>query len=69
MLNHLLLFRIKYSKMNEKQKEKCYDPDIQKLSKAEKRKRRRATPKYRHLHASRERYFLKNVFFINFNIS
>ncbi|CAJ0933566.1 unnamed protein product, partial [Mesorhabditis belari] len=34
-----------------------YDIDEQnrKLSKAERRKRRRATPKYRNLHASRER--------------
>ena len=30
--------------------------DIRKMTKAEKRKRRRATPKYRNLHASRERY-------------
>ncbi|VDK58453.1 unnamed protein product [Gongylonema pulchrum] len=30
-------------------------PDLKKLSKAERRKRRRATPKYRNLHASRER--------------
>ncbi|KAH7719586.1 Helix-loop-helix protein 1 [Aphelenchoides avenae] len=29
--------------------------ELQKLTKAEKRKRRRATPKYRNLHATRER--------------
>ncbi|VDK17853.1 unnamed protein product [Anisakis simplex] len=29
--------------------------EVKKLSKAERRKRRRATPKYRNLHASRER--------------
>lgn len=29
--------------------------ELRKLSKAERRKRRRATPKYRNLHASRER--------------
>ncbi|MFH4976366.1 hypothetical protein AB6A40_003075 [Gnathostoma spinigerum] len=29
--------------------------DLRKLTKAERRKRRRATPKYRNLHASRER--------------
>ncbi|KHN76585.1 Helix-loop-helix protein 1 [Toxocara canis] len=29
--------------------------ELKKLSKAERRKRRRATPKYRNLHASRER--------------
>ncbi|VDM97014.1 unnamed protein product [Thelazia callipaeda] len=33
--------------------------DYKKLSKAERRKRRRATPKYRNLHASRERFLLK----------
>ncbi|PIO76185.1 hypothetical protein TELCIR_01753 [Teladorsagia circumcincta] len=30
--------------------------DYRKLSKAERRKRRRATPKYRNLHATRERF-------------
>ncbi|VDN56710.1 unnamed protein product [Dracunculus medinensis] len=31
--------------------------ELRKLSKAERRKRRRATPKYRNLHASRERRY------------
>lgn len=44
--------------MNKKQSEKCVlinDFETKKFLKIEKRKRCRATPRYRYLHASRER--------------
>lgn len=43
------------ARLTEQEDIAAMEQDVRRLSKAERRKRRRATPKYRNLHASRER--------------